>query len=109
MALSSIRMEAILIELAAANNGIVVGSMLDGNKDLPIRVKSQGSIGSTLGGVGLLTLPGPASVDYIESFGETALTRTSELIQRNNGEKKNSVEGKIWTGTLASGLSLIHI
>ena len=69
MALSSIRMEAILIELAAANNGIVVGSMLDGNKDLPIRVKSQGSIGSTLGGVGLLTLPGPASVDYIESFG----------------------------------------
>ena len=77
--------------------------MLDGNKDLPIRVKSQGSIGSTLGGVGLLTLPGPASVDYIESFGETALTRTSELIQRNNGEKKNSVEGKIWTGTLASG------
>ena len=103
MALSSIRMEAILIELAAANNGIVVGSMLDGNKDLPIRVKSQGSIGSTLGGVGLLTLPGPASVDYIESFGETALTRTSELIQRNNGEKKNSVEGKIWTGTLASG------
>ena len=25
------------------------------------------------------------------------------MIQRNNGEKKNSVEGKIWTGTLASG------
>ena len=104
MALSSKQMETILIELAAANNGIVVGSMLDGNKDLPIRVKSLSGVNSSIENVGMLTLPGPASLDYVESFGQTALTRTSEFIQRNNGEKKNSVQGKIWTGTLASGV-----
>ena len=102
MALSSKQMEAILNELAAANNGIIVGSMLDGNKDLPIRVKSLGKISSSIEGVGLLTLPGQASVDYVESFGKTSLTRTSEFIERKNGEKKNSVQGQIWTGTLAS-------
>jgi multidrug efflux pump subunit AcrB len=52
----------------------------------------------------MLTLSGPASLDYVESFGQTSLTRTSEFIQRNNGEKKNSVQGKIWTGELASGV-----
>ena len=76
--------------------------MLDGNKDLPIRVKSLGKISSSIEGVGLLTLPGQASVDYVESFGKTSLTRTSEFIERKNGEKKNSVQGQIWTGTLAS-------
>jgi multidrug efflux pump subunit AcrB len=104
MALSSKQMEAILIELAAANNGIVVGSMLDGNKDLPIRVKSLGGVNSSIENIGMLTLSGPASLDYVESFGQTSLTRTSEFIQRNNGEKKNSVQGKIWTGELASGV-----
>ena len=48
MALSSKQMEAILLELAAANNGIVVGSMLDGNKDLPIRMKSSNGINSSI-------------------------------------------------------------
>ena len=104
MALSAKQMETILIELAAANNGIVVGSMLDGNKDLSIRVKSLGGVNSSIENVGMLTLSGPASLDYVESFGQTVLTRTSEFIQRNNGEKKNSVQGKIWTGKLASGV-----
>ena len=104
MALSSKQMEAILIELAAANNGIVVGSMLDGNKDLPIRMKSSNGINSSIENIGMLTLPGPASVDYVENFGKTSLTRTSEFIERTNGEKKNSVQGKIWTGNLASNV-----
>ena len=41
MALSSKQMETILIELAAANNGIVVGSMLDGNKELSIKIRGR--------------------------------------------------------------------
>ncbi len=104
MALSSKQMEAILLELAAANNGIVVGSMLDGNKDLPIRMKSSNGINSSIENIGMLTLAGPASVDYVENFGKTSLTRTSEFIERTNGEKKNSVQGQIWTGNLASGV-----
>ena len=104
MALSSKQMEAILLELAAANNGIVVGSMLDGNKDLPIRMKSSNGINSSIENIGMLTLVGPASVDYVENFGKTSLTRTSEFIERTNGEKKNSVQGQIWTGNLASGV-----
>ncbi len=104
MALSSKQMEAILLELAVANNGIVVGSMLDGNKDLPIRMKSSNGINSSIENIGMLTLAGPASVDYVENFGKTSLTRTSEFIERTNGEKKNSVQGQIWTGNLASGV-----
>lgn len=104
MALSSKQMEAILLELAAANNGIVVGSMLDGNKDLPIRMKSSNGVNSSIENIGMLTLAGPASVDYVENFGKTSLTRTSEFIERTNGEKKNSVQGQIWTGNLASGV-----
>jgi multidrug efflux pump subunit AcrB len=78
--------------------------MLDGNKDLPIRMKSSNGINSSIENIGMLTLPGPASVDYVENFGKTSLTRTSEFIERTNGEKKNSVQGKIWTGNLASNV-----
>ena len=40
--------------------------------------------------------------EYIESFGESRITNKSSIITRQDGQRMNSVEGWVWTGTLSS-------
>ena len=89
-------------QLYAANNGIVVGSMLDANKEIPIRVKGISSSSDITGETSFLSIPTNNGVQLISSFGKTYLNKEFGDIKRINGQRVNNVEGWVWTGTLPS-------
>jgi multidrug efflux pump subunit AcrB len=100
--LSGINPKNLVSELYAANNGVIVGAMLDSNKEIPIRLKGINKPDDILGSASYLTIPFQNGFEYIDSFGESRITNKSSIITRQDGQRMNSVEGWVWTGTLAS-------
>ena len=79
-----------------------VGTMLDSNKEIPIRLKGINKPDDILGSASYLTIPSQNGFEYIDSFGESRITNKSSIITRQDGQRMNSVEGWVWTGTLSS-------
>ena len=102
ISLSGINPRNLVNELYAANNGVIVGSMLDSNKEIPIRLKGINKSDDALGSASYLTIPSQNGFDYIDSFGESRISNKSSIITRLDGQRMNSVEGWVWTGTLSS-------
>jgi multidrug efflux pump subunit AcrB len=100
--LSGINPKNLVSELYAANNGVIVGAMLDSNKEIPIRLKGINKPDDILGSASYLTIPFQNGFEYIDSFGESRITNKSSIITRQDGQRMNSVEGWVWTGTLSS-------
>ena len=89
-------------EMLAENNGIFVGTMLDSNKEIPIRLKGTANSKNLTGNAGYLTVPSKNGFEYLDSFGSSSLTSKASIITRMDGQRSNIVEGWVWTGTLPS-------
>jgi multidrug efflux pump subunit AcrB len=89
-------------EMLAENNGILVGTMVDSNKEIPLRLKGAVNSKNLTGDAGYLTIPSIEGFEYLDSFGSSTLTNKSSIISRLDGQRSNVVEGWIWTGTLPS-------
>ena len=93
-------------EMLAENNGILVGTMLDSNKEIPLRLKGAVNSKNLTGDAGYLTVPSKKGFEYLDSFGSSTLTNKSSIISRLDGQRSNVVEGWIWTGTLPSATEI---
>ena len=89
-------------EMFTANNGIFVGTMLDSNKEIPVRLKGLTNKNNITGNTSFITIPSQDGFEYFDSFGKSSLTNKSSTITRLDGQRTNDVEGWIWTGTLPS-------
>jgi multidrug efflux pump subunit AcrB len=100
VSLSGKNTELLVNELYAENNGIVVSSMLDSNKEIPIRVKGIRESSDIIGNTGYLSIPYKDGIDFIGNYGQATINKTSSYVTRRNSQRVNQVEGWIWTGTL---------
>ena len=82
-------------QLFIANNGIILGTLLDGTKEIPIRMKSnipeRDIIGSTLS----LSIPSLDGIESINSYSQANITRKSTNINKFQGQKMNTIQGWI--------------
>jgi len=95
--------ELLVNELFAENNGIIVSSMLDSNKEIPIRVKGIRESQNIIGDASSLSLRSGDRIDFIGNFGVSRINKTTSYVTRRNSQRINNVEGWIWTGTLPYG------
>ena len=95
--------ESLVNELFAENNGIIVSSMLDSNKEIPIRVKGIRESQNIIGDTSSLSISSGDGIDFIGNFGVSRINKTTSYVTRRNSQRINNVEGWIWTGTLPSG------
>ncbi|MDC1241332.1 efflux RND transporter permease subunit [Gammaproteobacteria bacterium] len=102
ISLSKVNANLLVDELYAANNGIIVGTMLDSNKEIPIRLKGLTETKNLTGNASFLTVPSGNGFEYIDSFSKSSITNKSSKITRIDGQRVNMVEGWIWTQTLPS-------
>ena len=100
VSLSGKNTELLVNELYAENNGIIVSSMLDSNKEIPIRIKGIKDSSDITGDTGYLSIPAQDEIDFIGNYGKASINKTSSYVTRRNSQRVNQVEGWIWTGTL---------
>ena len=100
VSLSGKNTELLVNELYAENNGIIVSSMLDSNKEIPIRIKGTRDSSDITGDTGYLSIPTRDGIDFIGNYGQATINKTSSYVTRRNSQRVNQVEGWIWTGTL---------
>ena len=100
ISLSGKNTELLVNELYAENNGIIVSSMLDSNKEIPIRVKGVRESSDIIGDTSYLSIPSNDGIDFIGNYGEAKINKTTSYVTRRNSQRVNQVEGWIWTGTL---------
>ena len=100
VSLSGKNTELLVNELYAENNGIIVSSMLDSNKEIPIRIKGIRDSSDITGDTGYLSIPTRDGIDFIGNYGQATINKTSSYVTRRNSQRVNQVEGWIWTGTL---------
>ena len=100
LALGSMSGDFFINELAIASEGVVVGAMLDGNKELPIKIRglSTDPIESTQ----FLSMPSKEGLDYSSNYGEFEVTNQANFISRDAGKRQNQVSGWIWPDLLPS-------
>ena len=94
--------ELMVNELFAANNGLVISSMLDSNIEIPIRVKGIVNSSDITGDSSSISISNSNSIDFIGNYSKTMLNKSSSTITRISSQRVNIVEGWVWTGTLAS-------
>jgi len=100
LALNSVPGEFFINELAIASEGIVIGKMMDGNKEVPIKIRglSEDLIESTQ----FLSIPARDAFEYSSSYGDFEVTAQSDVVSRDAGKRQNNVKAWIWSGLLAS-------
>ena len=102
VSLSGKNTEILVNELFAANNGMVISSMLDSNIEIPIRVKGIVNSSNITGDSESLSMSSLGGIDLIGNYSKTSLNKKSSQITRISSQRVNIVEGWVWTGTLAS-------
>mgnify|MGYP000911920806 FL=1 len=100
LALGSISGDFFINELAIASEGVVVGAMLDGNKELPIKIR--GSSTDSIDSTQFLSVPSNEGFDYSSNYGEFEVTNQANFISRDAGRRQNQVSGWIWPDLLPS-------
>ncbi|MBE9140554.1 efflux RND transporter permease subunit [Nodosilinea sp. LEGE 07088] len=94
--------QAIANQLNAALDGRAGGSVLDGTRDIPVRVRvpsrQQGNLGA-IASLDIVTAQGTMPLDAIASLDLVPDTAT---ISRRNGQRINTVQGFITAGSLPS-------
>ena len=89
-------------ELFAANNGLLISSMIDSNIEIPIRLKGISNSSDLTGGSNSLSIPSSNNIDLIGNYSTTSLNKSTSTITRISSQRVNIVEGWVWTGKLAS-------
>ena len=100
LAMNSISGEFFINELAIASEGIKVGTMIDGNKEIPIKLR--GSSNNSILSTQFLSAPSTNGFDYSSNYGEFEVTNQANFISRDAGKRQNQVAAWIWTGLLPS-------
>jgi Cu/Ag efflux pump CusA len=88
IAFSSKSAREIINEISSSTRGIYVGSMLDGNKEIPIRIKNKNREASEINQAALISINSPDGISYIESFADISYTSEINQINRYQGYKK---------------------
>ena len=102
VAFSSNDVNRLVNEINFASKGMIVGTMLDGNKELPIRLKRDIDAASDISQASLLSVSGRNGIEYIENFSDIKLSRKLGGFARYNGERENGVKAWIWPRSLPS-------
>ena len=102
ISLSGKNTELMVNELFAANNGLLISSMLDSNIEIPIRLKGISNSSDLTGGSNSLPIPSSNNIDLIGNYSTTSLNKSTSTITRISSQRVNIVEGWVWTGKLAS-------
>ena len=100
LAMNSISGEFFINELAIASEGMKVGTMIDGNKEIPIKLR--GSSNNSILSTQFLSAPSTSGFDYSSNYGEFEVTNQANFISRDAGKRQNQVAAWIWTGLLPS-------
>tara|TARA_Y100001970_G_scaffold209263_1_gene255121 strand:+ start:4736 stop:7786 length:3051 start_codon:yes stop_codon:yes gene_type:complete len=98
--MNSISGEFFINELAIASEGVTFGTMVDGNKEIPIKLRgaSIDSIESTQ----FLSVPSVEGFDYSSNYGEFEITNQRNFVSRDAGTRQNQIKAWIWPGILPS-------
>ncbi|MFH7245438.1 MAG: efflux RND transporter permease subunit [Spirulina sp.] len=94
--------QAIAVQINAALDGRTGGSILDGSRDIPVRVRVPNQDQGNLGAIAVLdmvTAGGPMPLDAITQLD---LVPDTASISRRNGQRINTVQGFITAGALPS-------
>ena len=102
LAFSSKSSQEIIDQISASTRGIYVGSMLDGNKEVPIRIKNKNREASEINQTAFLAINSVEGFDYVESFSDISYTSEINQINRYQGTRNNAVKAAVYPGTLAS-------
>ena len=102
LAFSSKSSQEIIDQISASTRGIYVGSMLDGNKEVPIRIKNKNREASEVNQAAFLAINSAEGFDYVESFSDISYTSEINQINRYQGTRNNAVKAAVYPGTLAS-------
>ena len=102
IAFSSKSAREIINEISSSTRGIYVGSMLDGNKEIPIRIKNKNREASEINQAALISINSPDGISYIESFADISYTSEINQINRYQGSRNNAVKAAVYPGKLAS-------
>lgn len=105
---AGLRLAEIAARLDARQEGVVGGSVLEGEEELPVRVRVDGAARASLAALsaGELAMPGRAGLQEdlagapLAALGELALVPESSAIARRNGQRVNTVFGYIAGGAL---------
>lgn len=102
LAFSSKSSQEIIDQISASTRGIYAGSMLDGNKEVPIRIKNKNREASEINQTAFLAINSAEGFDYVESFSDISYTSEINQINRYQGTRNNAVKAAVYPGTLAS-------
>tara|TARA_B100001063_G_scaffold244184_1_gene276383 strand:- start:98 stop:1468 length:1371 start_codon:yes stop_codon:yes gene_type:complete len=100
LALGSISGDFFINELAIASEGMIVGTMLDGNKELSIKIR--GSSNDSIESTQFLSVPSQEGFDYSSNYGEFEVTNQANFVSRDAGKRQNQVSAWIWPDLLPS-------
>jgi len=100
LALGSISGDYFINELSIASEGRVIGTMLDGNKELPIKLR--GSSNNSIESTKFLSVPSQEGFDYSSNYGEFKVTNQANFVSRDAGKRQNQVSAWIWPDLLPS-------
>ena len=104
LAFSSKSSQEIINQISASTRGIYVGSMLDGNKEVPIRIKNKNREATEVNQTAFLAINSAEGFDYVESFSDISYTSEINQINRYQGTRNNAVKAAVYPGTLASNV-----
>ena len=102
LAFSSKSSQEIIDQISASTRGIYAGSMLDGNKEVPIRIKNKNREASEVNQTAFLAINSAEGFDYVESFSDISYISEINQINRYQGTRNNAVKAAVYPGTLAS-------
>ncbi|MDA7853894.1 efflux RND transporter permease subunit [Porticoccaceae bacterium] len=104
LAFSSKSSKDIINEISSSTRGLYVGSMLDGNKEIPIRIKNKNRESSELNQAAFLAINSAEGFDYVESFSDISYSSEINQINRYQGSRNNAVKAAVYPGTLSSNV-----
>mgnify|MGYP006062171837 FL=1 len=94
--------EFLVNQIFAANSGIVLGKLVDGDKEIPIRLQSINSSSSNIAQAPFLTFNNKANFGYIADYADISLARNIGSISRYKGKTENAVQAWTWPTSLPS-------
>ena len=104
LAFSSKSSKDIINEISSSTRGLYVASMLDGNKEIPIRIKNKNRESSELNQAAFLAINSAEGFDYVESFSDISYSSEINQINRYQGSRNNAVKAAVYPGTLGSNV-----
>ena len=102
LAFASVSSKQVLNEIAASTRGLYVGSLMDGNKEIPIRIKNDNLESEDINQTAYLAISTQRGADFVESFSDVTYRGEINQINRYQGSRVNAVKAAVYPGKLAS-------